>query len=192
MSDYSTKIVDIDGDEFAECDYGLVVDNSNNVQELNNKLDMLAQAALQNQALSFSTIMKIYSSTSLADKQRMVERDEQKIQERQAQAQQQEMQIRQQEMQSKLQQEQAKMELEDAINMRDNETKILIATMNSNDDGIQEPEYSQEAKDKLAEQIREFDARLALDRERLSFDKDKARTDAELKRKQINKKTSSK
>ena len=188
MSDYSTKIVDIDGDEFAECDYGLVVDNSNNVQELNNKLDMLAQAALQNQALSFSTIMKIYSSTSLADKQRMVERDEQKIQERQAQAQQQEMQIRQQEMQSKLQQEQAKMELEDAINMRDNETKILIATMNSNDDGIQEPEYSQEAKDKLAEQIREFDARLALDRERLSFDKDKARTDAELKRKQINKK----
>ena len=192
MSDYSTRIVDIDGDEFAECDYGLVVDNSNNVQELNNKLDMLAQAALQNQALSFSTIMKIYSSTSLADKQRMVERDEQKIQERQAQAQQQEMQIRQQEMQSKLQQEQAKMELEDAINMRDNETKILIATMNSNDDGIQEPEYSQEAKDKLAEQIREFDARLALDRERLSFDKDKAKTDAELKRKQINKKTSSK
>lgn len=192
LPDYTTKVVEIDGDEFAECDYGLVVDNSNNIQELNNKLDMLAQAALQNQTLSFSTIMKLYGTSSLADKQRMIERDEQKIQERQAQAQQQEMQLRQQELQSKMQQEQAKMELEDSLNMRNNETKILIATMNSNDDGIQEPEYSQEAKDRLAEQIREFDAKLALDKERLNFDKDKAKVDAELKRKQINKKANTK
>ena len=190
LPDFSTRVVEIDGDEFAECDYGLVVDSSNSTQELSNKLDMLAQAALQNQALSFSTIMKLYGSSSLADKQRMIERDEQRIQERQAQAQQQELQARQQEAEAKLQQEQAKMELEDTLNMRDNETKILIATMSANNDGIQEPEYSQEAKDKLAEQIREFDARLALDRERLSFDKEKAKTDAELKRKQINKKPS--
>lgn len=38
---------------------------------------------------------------------------------------------------------------------------------------------------------REFDERLKLDRERLAFDKSKARTDAELKRKQINKPTAS-
>jgi len=38
--------MDIDGDEFAECDYGIVVDNGTGVQELNQKLDMLAQAAL--------------------------------------------------------------------------------------------------------------------------------------------------
>ena len=38
---------------------------------------------------------------------------------------------------------------------------------------------------------RQFDERLKLDRERLEFDKDKARTDAELKRKQINKPTPS-
>ena len=60
---------------------------------------------------------------------------------------------------------------------------------NRDDDGIIEPEYSQEAKDKLMEQIREFDQRLKLDRERLEFDKDKARTDASLKRQQINKKS---
>jgi hypothetical protein len=28
------RIMDIDGDEFAEADYGLVVDNSNGIQEL--------------------------------------------------------------------------------------------------------------------------------------------------------------
>ena len=39
--------------------------------------------------------------------------------------------------------------------------------------------------------MRQFDERLKLDRERLAFDKDKARTDAELKLKQINKPTAS-
>ena len=39
----------------------------------------------------------------------------------------------------------------------------------SADDGIQEPEYSQEAKDKLAESIRQFDERLKLDKERLNL-----------------------
>ena len=91
--------------------------------------------------------------------------------------------------------EMAKMELEDTLNQRDNETKILVAQIaasikvNENDtDGIQEP-MSDEAREKLREQVRQFDARLALDRDRLNFDKDKARTDAELKRKQINKQT---
>ena len=81
------------------------------------------------------------------------------------------------------------------MNVRDNETKILVATIqaeNAAEDGIQEPEYSQEAKDNLAEKIREFDARLKFDRERLAFDKSKAATDARLKEKQINKRTVSK
>ena len=190
LPDSSTRIMEIDGDEFAEADYGLMVDSSNGAQELNSKLDTLAQAALQNQTISFSTIMKLFNSASLAEKQRLVEKDERNIQERQAQAQQQQLQVQQQEAQQKMEIEQAKLQQEDMLNQRDNETKILIATMQAqnNDDGIVEPEYSQEAKDKLMEQIREFDQRLKLDRERLKFDKEKARTDAKLKEKQINKK----
>ena len=46
LSDGSIQIMNIDGDEFAEADYGLVVDNSNGLQELQQKMDMLAQAAL--------------------------------------------------------------------------------------------------------------------------------------------------
>lgn len=194
LSDNSMRIMEIDGDEFAESDYGLIIDNGNGVQELNSKLDTLAQAALQNQTLSFSTIMKLFSSSSLAEKQRLVEKDERSIQERQAQAQQQQLQVQQQELEQKTQIEQAKMQQEDMLNQRDNETKIFIAQMQANsrnneDDGIVEPEYSQEAKDKLMESMRQFDERIKLDRERLEFDKDKARTDASLKRQQINKKT---
>lgn len=194
LSDNSMRVMDIDGDEFAEADYGLVVDNSNGIQELNQKLDTLAQAALQNQTLNFSTIMKLFSSSSLAEKQRLVEKDERSIQERQAQAQQQQLQVKQQEIEQKAQTEQAKMQQEDALNQRDNETKILIAQMqayskNSEDDGIIEPEYSQEAKDKLMEQIREFDEGLKLDREKLNLDKKKHEDDVVLKRKALNKKT---
>lgn len=194
LSDNSMRIVDIDGDEFAEADYGLVVDNSNGMQELNQKLDTLAQAALQNQTLSFSTIMKLFSSSSLAEKQRLVEKDERSIQERQSQAQQQQLQVQQQEIEQKAQLEQAKMQQEDTLNQRDNETKILIAQMNaynkqSEDDGIVEPEYSQEAKDKLMQQIKEFDAKISLEKEKLEEQKRKNRADEELKARQINKKT---
>ena len=191
LSDNSMRVMDIDGDEFSEADYGLVIDNSNGVQELSSKLDTLAQAALQNQTLSFSTIMKLFSSSSLAEKQRLVEKDERSIQERQAQAQQQQLQVQQQEIEQKAQMEQAKMQQEDMLNQRDNETKILIAQINASnkeEDGIIEPEYSQEAKDKLMENIRQFDERIKLDRERLEFDKSKAKEDARLKEKQINKK----
>ena len=192
LSDNSIRVMDIDGDEFAEPDYGLVGDNSNGVQELNSKLDTLAQAALQNQILHFSTIMKLFSSSSLAEKQRLVEKDERGIQERQAQAQQQQAEIQQQEIERKAQIEQAKMQQEDSLNARDNETKIQIALINAQsknteDDGIIEPEFSEEARANLLEKMRQFDERIKLDRERLELDKDKARTDARLKEKQINK-----
>ena len=196
LSDNSMKIMDIDGDEFAECDYGLVVDNSNAIQELQQKMDMLAQAALQNQTLNFSTIMKLYNSSSLAEKQRMVEKNEQELMQRQQEAQQQQAELQQQQLQAEAQAKEAEMQLKDQLNQRDNETKIVVATISAQssmaNDGIQEPEFSEESKAKLMENMRQFDERLKLDRERLRFDKDKATTDAELKRKQINKSVNNK
>lgn len=193
LSDNSIRVMDIDGDEFAEADYGLVVDNSNSIQELQQKMDMLAQAALQTQTLNFSTIMKLYNSSSLAEKQRMVERNERELVERQQQMQQQQLEAQQQQAQMEAQAKEADMQLRDQMNQRDNETKIVVATIAANakaqeGDGIEEPVFSEEAKANLMEKMRQFDKRLQLDKERLAFDKQKAKTDAELKRKQINKK----
>ncbi|MBQ9391968.1 MAG: hypothetical protein IJU02_07235 [Lachnospiraceae bacterium] len=194
LSDGSLKVLDIDGDEFAEADYGLVVESSNNVQDLNQKIETMAQAALQNQMISFSTVLRLFSTISLTEKQRLIEKDEKAMQERQAQAQQEQMQLEQQqaEMQAQLQQQQ--IALQEEANIRDNETRILVATINANakqNDGIKEPVYTQEAKDKLAENMRQFDAKLKLERDRLSFDKDKARMDNEIKEKQLRKRTTS-
>lgn len=196
LSDNSMRVMDIDGDEFAEADYGLVVDNSNAIQELQQKMDMLAQAALQNQTLNFSTIMKLYNSSSLAEKQRMVEKNEQELMQRQQEAQQQQMQLQQQQMQAESQAKEAEMQLKDMLNQRDNETKILVATISANsnqqDDGIIEPEFSEEAKAKLAQQMKEFDAKIALERDKLNEQKRKNRADESLKEKALNKKPISK
>lgn len=204
LSDSSMRIMDIDGDEFAEADYGLVVDNGGNVQELNQKLDMLAQAALQNQSISFSTIMRLYSSASLSEKQRLIEKNENDIKESQQQQQQQQLQMQQESIQAQAKAHEEEMQQRDAINARDNETKIMVAHINAqaeaerfalmsgDNDGIEEPVYSQEAKDKLAESMRQFDKRLALDREKLQLAKRKVELDNNIKKQQLNKNTNTK
>lgn len=192
LSDGSIQIMNIDGDEFAEADYGLVIDNSNGLQELQQKMDMLAQAALQNQILNFSTIMKLYNSSSLAEKQRLVEKNEAELIERQQQMQQQQMEAQQQQAQMQAQLQQAKMEQEYKMNSENNETKIIVAEINSQaeadrlammnqDDGIQEPEVSEESKANLMQKMKEFDEKMKLEREKLAFEKQKHQEDNALK-----------
>lgn len=195
LSDTSTRVMEIDGDEFAEADYGLVVDNSNGTQELQQKLDTLAQAALQTQTLSFSTITKLYTSSSLAEKQRLIEKDEKQIRERQAQAQKEQLEAQQQIAAMQQQQKEAELLQKEEANIRDNQTKIIVAQIQSEggpdeEDGIMINDYSPEAKANLAEKIREFDEKLKLDKDKLKLDKKKAETDASIKRQALRKRSS--
>ena len=165
--DFASKLVEIDGDEFAESDYGLVVDSSETSQKLAQNLEMLAQAALQNQVLSFSTIMKLYGSSSLAEKQRMVERDEQEKIAQAQQAQQEQVQAQQEATQAQMQIAQQQLQQQDIINQRDNDTKIQVAQIqaqskiqatamqiDSSDDGGEEMQLRLA---ELDEQKRQFD-----------------------------------
>jgi len=203
LSDGSERLVDIDGDEFAECDYGLVVDNSNGVQELNQKLDTLAQAALQNQALDFSTIMKLYTTTSLAEKQRMVEANERRNREQQQQAQQQQLQVQQQQVERQAQTEQQKAQMEYQMHREDNETKILVAEINSKaeserfammqeDDGLTKEQQYQLQEKELDEKIRQFDAKMKQEREKMDLDRQKHKDDISIKRQQQGRKVTNK
>jgi hypothetical protein len=96
MPDFAQRMVEIDGDAFAESDYGIVVDGSQQSQALNQKMDALVQAALQNQMINFSTALKMFASCSLAEKMRMVENNEREAQQRAQQQQQAEAQAQQQ------------------------------------------------------------------------------------------------
>lgn len=196
LSNGSKETVEFDGDEFAECDYGIVVDNSNGTQELNQKLDMLAQAALQNQLLDFSTIMRLYTSTSVAEKQRIVEANEKRKLQQAQQQQQHEMEMHQQELEQQAQVEQAKLQQQYAMHQEDNETQLLVAQINSQaeadrlalmneENGITREKEMDFKKQQLDLDAKQFNAKLA-------FDKSKHQDDVRLKEKQINKTSSKK
>lgn len=179
LSDNSLAVMNIDGDEFAEADYGLVIDISGNAQALNQTLNSLAQAALQNQILDFSTIMKLYGSASLAEKQKMVENAERKMRERQEQQQQQQLEMQQQQIQAQQQIAQQQQEFQNIINQRDNDAKITVAKITA-ESRVQEDDPTKQ--EKIDESARQFNERLALDKEKLAFEKDKSAQELQIKR----------
>lgn len=181
--------MEIDGDEFCESDYGLVVDNSQDIQKLSSQIESIAQAAAQNNAMSFSSLLKMYSSASMNEKIRIIESSEKKLQAQQEQARQQQMQIEQQKIQADQQAKMAEMQQKDTLNQRDNETKIRVAEINSQAEYLRLGIYAEEndeqlvhekldiEREKLAAEIRRFDAEL---REKEEDRKD--RKDIELKK----------
>ena len=137
--------------------------------------------------------MKLYSSASIAEKQRLIEEDENETMAAQQQALQQEQQLEQQKLEAANQLEVVKLEQEDKLNERDNEVKLLIANINAqnksntDNDGIQEPSILE--KQKLEESIRQFNAKLKLDKEKLNLEKKKAEEDHNYKMKSLSKKS---
>ena len=59
LSDGALSILDIDGDEYAETDYGLLLDNSESIQNFISKMEAYGQALIQNQMISTSTLFKL-------------------------------------------------------------------------------------------------------------------------------------
>ena len=193
LPDYTMGIIDIEGDEFAECDYGLLVDNSTGTQKLASQLEQLAQMAIQAGTITFGTITKLYGSSSMAEKQRIIENAERELQMRQQQMQEQQLQSQQQIAQMQSQDKQAELQLKDLLNMRDNETQILLKTLelqdNEGDGIIEDPNRKAE----LEAKIKEMDRRFQLDSDKFAFEKQTKKEELRLKEKQINKpKTTSK
>lgn len=80
--DYLNQTFEIDN-EFIEEEYGLLVDNDQDITKLEQQLEGLTQAALQNQLIKFSDVFKIYNSSSMSEKQRIIEKSEADMQKRQ-------------------------------------------------------------------------------------------------------------
>lgn len=136
LSGYVSKIFEIDGDEFSECDYGVIADNSSNTLAFNQHLNSLAQAGLQNGLITFSTSAKLYSSMSLAEKQRMIEQSEEEMLQRQQQQSQIDEKIATEELNFKKSLEESKLKLETYLAElkkyeidQNNSTRLAVAEM---------------------------------------------------------------
>lgn len=127
--DMSRQLMEIDGDQFAEEEYGIEVSNEDAINQMQQKLDSMVQLGLQNQMLSFSTAMKIYNSPSIREVQRMIEKDEQQMKEgQQKQAEEDRKQMAAQ-AQAEMEQEELNRQREDAKDKRSDDTLRYIAEL---------------------------------------------------------------
>ena len=110
MSDGTVRNVIIDGDAFAEPDYGILVMTGYDMQSLQQSIDMLAQAKMQNSQMSSSTYLELKQMTSISEMIKTMKREEAMMRQQAQQAQQQEAHQAEQQLQMQMQLEQAKLE----------------------------------------------------------------------------------
>lgn len=137
LDDGTQAILDFDGLEFAESEYGLDISNSASDQEMMNMLKSLIPPFMQNGG-PLSIVMDLYRTKNPASLQKKIEAYEEEVKQAQQQAQENELGIQQQAQEQMLQLEIQKLELEkerlelDLYKIdSDNETKIYIAEINS-------------------------------------------------------------
>ena len=199
-SEKSMKTLEIDGDLFAMNDYGLAVDYSGIFANVNDKLEGMAQAAMQNSAIELSAMMSIWSSQSISQKKRIIQRSEKKLMERQERMQQEQMASQQQIAQMQMEYEAQRQQMEAQMNSENNQTRIAVAQIqagadvdvatirNSNDntnDGIV-PMTEKERLD-FKEKLREFNKTHALEVRKVDIQEKKNDTEAKLRARQISK-----
>jgi hypothetical protein len=169
LDDQTIEVLNMEGETFAESDYGLLVSNTPKIIELEQAIKQYAQAFIQNGG-SMTTIMDIYFSPSLMDMRRKLEIAEEQMQQNQSQQAQEANKIQQEANAAQAQLEQQKLQLEDLKNQRDNDTRRYVAELGREvgsdgvtDDGIGDP----------------------LEQEKFQFDINKARSDYNLKLKAL-------
>lgn len=180
-SDTSLKLMEFDGDEYAENDYGLVVEESSNITNLDQKIETLAQAALNKNSSNLSDVMKMWTSAnSLAEKIRILENGEKKQYERMQRDQQMQLQAQQQAAQAQIQAKQMELDAQIGMNSENNETKVLVAQIQSENKiqaaqlqkalDYEDTSMTEAEKKKLDEQMREFDLKIKQDNKKLKLE----------------------
>lgn len=177
-------MLDVDGDEFAEMDYDIIVDNDMGDMELKQKLEQLAHAGLQNQMLSFSTVMKIFTDSSLTSVMRRIEQDENEMQQNKQKESEYQNQAVQTQVESAEKMKQLELQLQDLISQRENETKLQIALIGKEGDYTEEDQSDIEKirlqRDKLEQdyklKMKDLDEKVRHNKEAESISKSKSKT----------------
>lgn len=166
LDDLSTMILNIDGELFNESEYGVFVNNTTDDTELIASMKQLAHAMIQNDKLTIKDLMTILTTPSVSTMRRELERSESERQQAESQRAEAEQEAITQEMQMRAAIEEEKLALQERNNIRDNETRIIVATMG----GIGEEETD--------------DGRI--DEMRLRLEEDKLRVNEKLAEKKLN------
>lgn len=162
----SSEIFEIDGQQFNESEYGIMISDSSRDTQLMETLKELSHALVQRGEAGISTIIDIYMSPGLATMRRKVEMAEDQAKQTEQSRAEQEQKLQQQQIENAAQIEQAKMELDKYKADLAAQVQLDIARMNQGDDETPEEDDGTE-------------------REKLNLEKDKAKKEYELKNKEL-------
>jgi hypothetical protein len=165
MDDMSTEILDFNGTEFNESEYGIFVGNSAEDTELISSMKQLAHAMVQNDKINVSDLMTILTSPSVSSMRRALETSESERKQSEQKQFEDQMKIQQADIQARMESEQAERDLKEMNNIRDNQTRLAI--------GLRPEEGNNE------------DAKLDIERQRLSLEKDKQRRELSIKERDV-------
>ena len=161
ISDEMASIItEIDGQQFNEADYGIMISNSSTDSELIGTMKQLAQAGLQNDKINFSGLMDIYLSESMSSMRRKIETYEEETIQRQAEQAEQANQTAQQAIQAEAQSKQADRENDMQKTIVKAETDITTAQISANastDNGEQALINLEKLKQDWAEMNKKYD-----------------------------------
>ena len=134
--------------------------------------------------------MKLYSTRSLAEKERLIEKNEKELADERNKMAQANSQTEADKINATKEIAQNELDMKNEMNKRDNDTKITIAQLNaasnSNDDGIVVPEeYSQKDKDNLLEKMRQFNEKMNFERAKSSDEMKKHSDEMKMRNRQL-------
>jgi len=184
LDDGSISIYDLDGDDFCEADYGIVVDDNTSNRELMQKMDNLAHAALQSGTLNFSSIMSIYTDTSLSSIRRKIEMDEKARIERESKQAEEQNKIAQQQLEQQLAQFKEAQAWDKEKFYVSEENKLRIAAM-KNDEEVPEEVVDDNSTEELAHKVSMDEKKHTLEREKFNHQKTVDKEDLLLKNKAL-------
>ena len=163
LDDLSNIVLNINGEQFNEAEYGIFVGESTNDTELLQNMRQLAHALIQNDKMNITSLMDIYLSPNVSSVRRKIEAAEQDAIEREEKAREDQIKVQQQQIEQMAADEEAKRNLEKEKSIRDSNTKIEVALINAEkSEGEQQVEDNSLDEKKLAlqEEKQDEDKRL--------------------------------
>jgi len=161
LGDESIQYLEVN-DSFADGSYDILISFNDKYQQLENVMKELAQAGIQNDKMDFSTLMQIYMSNSLSETRRAIElKEEEKIQ-REVEAGKAQAKQFQDQIASNEEVAQDERDLKERINIRDNNTKLILGMENSlkkesiGDDGLVTDEELLKHKEEINFKMKEL------------------------------------
>jgi hypothetical protein len=130
--DMSIKFLEVNED-FIDSDYAVFISDSSKEARMKESMEQLANTGLQSGMLSMLDVAEILRADNSVEIYNKLKAAEQKQQEQAQQAQEAQQQAAQAENEAKMQLEQMRLQAKSADNLRDNQTKMAIAQLNTDD-----------------------------------------------------------